>query len=214
MIDGMLKKGGLPGLRKFRGMFRHGMLLPANRGGNFLGTGRVLTDNGKVQLAPPAYLETFANTVEQRFDEELARRDDFKLIGKREIKRMNTASANVPRLVKDVTNYAWLSVEDAADIGVMAGDEVSVRSSFGSIRIPVKISDEMMPRTVAIPQCWGHNKAEGLQHARAHPGVNSNYLAGDGADNIEALSGMSHLSGIFVEIQRASGEGPGAKQTP
>lgn len=215
MIDGMLKKGGLPGRAKFRRMFRHGLLLPANRGGNFLGTGRVLTDNGKVELAPAPYVATFNDTVAQCFEEELARRHEFKLIGKREIKRMNTASANVPRLVKDVTNYAWLSEADAADIGVRAGDEVTVRSAFGSICIPVKISDEMMPRTVAIPQCWGHKQADGLRHAQAHPGVNSNYLAGDGADNIEALSGMSHLSGIFVEIERvaasASGQNPDNK---
>ena len=61
----------------------------------------------------------------------------------------------------------------------------------------------MMPRTVAIPQCWGHGKAQGLRHARKHPGVNSNLLAGDGPENIEALSGMSHLSGILIDVRRA-----------
>ena len=66
----------------------------------------------------------------------------------------------------------------------------------------------MMPRTIAIPQCWGHAKAEGLSHARAHPGVNSNLLAGDGASNVEPLSGMSHLSGILVELRRAQPEIP------
>ncbi|MFI4874000.1 MAG: molybdopterin dinucleotide binding domain-containing protein [Blastopirellula sp. JB062] len=162
----------------------------------------MLTDNGRVQLAPPVYVETFRARAEELFNEEQARRDEFKLIGKREIKRMNTASANVPRLVKDETNYAWLSDTDARALGVSAGDNVTVTSAFGSIDIPVKVSDEIMPRTVAIPQCWGHKRADGLRHAQQHPGVNSNYLAGDGADNIEALSGMSHLSGIFVAVER------------
>jgi formate dehydrogenase len=59
-----------------------------------------------------------------------------------------------------------------------------------------------MRRTVAIPQCWGHKNAGGLQHAALHPGVNSNLLAGDGPDNIEKLSGMSHLSGILIEVRK------------
>lgn len=203
LIDGMLKKGGLPGRKEFLARHRHGLLLKPNTGGNFLGTDRVLTDNGRVQLAPPVYVETFRARADVLFEEEQARRGEFKLIGKREIKRMNTASANVPRLVKDDTNYAWLSDTDARDLGVSAGDTVTVTSAFGSIDIPVKVSDEIMPRTVAIPQCWGHKQADGLRHAQRHPGVNSNYLAGDGADNIEALSGMSHLSGIFVAVERA-----------
>ena len=80
-------------------------------------------------------------------------------------------------------------------------------SAYGRVRIPARVSDEMMPRTVAIPQCWGHARAEGLPHARRHPGVNSNYLAGDGPETIEPLSGMSHLSGILVELRKAP---PGA----
>jgi anaerobic selenocysteine-containing dehydrogenase len=203
MIDGMLKKGGLPGRKAFLRDHPHGLLLQPNKGDNFLGTDRVLTDNGKVQLAPVEYVQTFNEKAEGLFAEEVARLGEFKLIGKREIKRMNSASANVPRLVKQETNYAYISSEDARELGVHAGDMVTVRSAFDSIRIPVKVSDEMMPRTVAIPQCWGHKDADGLSHAQRHPGVNSNYLAGDGPDNIEKLSGMSHLSGIFVEIERA-----------
>lgn len=79
----------------------------------------------------------------------------------------------------------------------------SVPTSSTWLEVPVRLSDEMMRRTVAIPQCWGHKDADGLAHAQRHPGVNSNYLAGDGRGNIEPLSGMSHLSGIVVEIARA-----------
>jgi anaerobic selenocysteine-containing dehydrogenase len=42
---------------------------------------------------------------------------------------------------------------------------VDVSSHFDSITIPVRITDEMMPGVVAIPQCWGHQKADGLRHA-------------------------------------------------
>lgn len=202
MLDGMLKQGGLPGRKTFLEKHPHGLLLPANTGGNFLGTERVLTDDGRVQLAPEPYMQTFARDVEGLFADELARKNEFKLIGKREIKRMNTASANVPRLVKEETNYAYISPSDAQELELADGEMIQVSSEFGQIEIPARISPEMMPRTIAIPQCWGHRKADGLSHARLHPGVNSNYLAGDGPANIEALSGMSHLSGIYVSLQK------------
>ena len=54
---------------------------------------------------------------------------------------------------------------------------------------------------MAIPQCWGHKDAKGLKHAAEHPGVNSNLLAGAGPGNIEKLSGMSHLSGILIDVR-------------
>jgi formate dehydrogenase len=117
---------------------------------------------------------------------------------------MNTSSSNSETLVRDKTNYAYLSPTDAARIGVANDDLVEVASLYGKIEIPVRVTMEMMDRTVAIPQCWGHQDAEGLSHARTHPGVNSNLLAGDGPETIEALSGMSHLSGILVDIRPAS----------
>jgi anaerobic selenocysteine-containing dehydrogenase len=204
MISGMLKKAGLPDGATFVRDHPHGLLLAPNPGSNFLGTERVLTDDGKVDLAPAEYVSAFQVRAEAMYEEELAQRDAFKLIGKREIRRMNTASANVPRLVREQTNYAYLHPADAESVGVADGELLEVRSRFGTIEIPVKVSDEVMPRTVAIPQCWGHDKADGLQHARRHPGVNVNLLAGDGPDNIEALSGMSHLSGIQVTLARAA----------
>ena len=202
LIDGMLKAGGLPGRKKMAEKHPHGLLLPENRGGNFLGTERVLTSDGKVDLAPQAYVEVFESKVEALFEDEKSNADRIKLIGIRQIKRMNTSSANSPDLVREKTNYAYLSVEDADRIGVVNDDVVEVESQFGEIEIPVRVTTEMMPRTIAIPQCWGHKRAGGLAHAAAHPGVNSNLLAGDGPDNIEKLSGMSHLSGILIDVRK------------
>jgi anaerobic selenocysteine-containing dehydrogenase len=205
MLSGMLKKAGLPPAKAMARDHPRGIRLPENRGGNYLGTKRLLTGDGKVDLAPAAYLEGFRAKLETLHAEELAQRDAFKLIGKRELRRLNTSSANVSRLVKEATNYANLNPADAAELGVRDGELLAVRSAHGAIRVPVRVSDEMMRRTVAIPQCWGHGDADGLAHAKRHPGVNSNHLAGDGVENVEKLSGMSHLSGIIVELERAGG---------
>jgi formate dehydrogenase len=181
----------------------HGLRLPDNPGRNFLGTERVLTEDALVDLGPPDFVAAFNDRVESLFEDELANLGRMKLIGKREIKRMNSSSANSPRLVKDKTNYAYISPEDAARLGVAEMDYVDVSSRVDNITIQVRISDEMMPGVVAIPQCWGHEKADGLPHAQRHPGVNSNFLAGDGYDSVEKLSGMAHLSGIVVDMARS-----------
>ena len=203
IINGMLKKAGQPSLKRMLKNHPHGIRLPDNEGDNFLGTDRVLTEDGLVDLAPQPYVDRFNSAIEDLYQEELNSLGKMKLIGKREVKRMNSSSANSPRLVKDGTNYAYLSPQDADRIGINTLELVDVTSKFGKITIPAKITDEMMPGTVAIPQCWGHEDADGLRHAQQHPGVNSNLLAGDGRDNIEELSGMSHLSGIIVDIVKS-----------
>lgn len=209
MIGGMLKKAGLPGCKEMAEQHPHGMLLPEYQGGNFLGSPRVLTESGLVELAPEEFVSTFHESAETLYRDEIDNADRIKLIGKREMRRMNTFSSNSEALVKETTNYVYMNPEDARRIGVGHNDRVEVESAHGQITIPVRVTDEMMPRTIAIPQCWGHEKAEGLRHARTHPGVNSNYLSGDGVANIERLSGMSHLSGILVDV-RAVGTTPSA----
>jgi anaerobic selenocysteine-containing dehydrogenase len=214
LMDGMLKGAKLPSRKKMSRDHPHGILLPEHPGNDFLGTERVLTDDGRVQLAPAEILETFEASAERLYEDERRGAGRMKLVGKREMKRMNSASANSPQLVSERTNYAYLNPEDAARIGVANGELVEVESEFGRIEIPVRVSDEMMPRTVAIPQCWGHGDARGLRHAAEHPGVNSNWLAGDGIGTIERLSGMSHLAGIAVDVRRSESPLPEASAAP
>ena len=57
-----------------------------------------------------------------------------------------------------------------------------------------------MPVQTRYTFCRTCGDADGLGHARRHPGINSNRLAGDGPGNIDPLSAMSHLSGIWVRI--------------
>lgn len=188
---------------KYDGEYRHGKLLGENPAGDFLGQ-RVLTEDGLVDLAPPELVASFNDKVDKLYQEDLANRDRLKLIGKRELRRMNSWMCNSDALSKDGTNYLYLHPEDAGQANLVDGDEAQVSSAFGSLRIPVRVSDEMMPRTVAIPHGWGHQRADGLKIASERAGVNVNWLAGDGPQNTERLSGMSHLSGILVNVVRVS----------
>jgi anaerobic selenocysteine-containing dehydrogenase len=202
MISKMLEKAGLPSARRMRRDHPHGMLLAPNQAGSFLGTGRVLTDDGKVQLAP-AELVAASRQLDERHADELARRGQLKLISKRELRSLNSWMRNNPELASPATNYLFVHPEDAARLGLSDGGAAWVRSAVDAVRAPVQISDEVMPGTVALPFGWGHDEAEGLPHARGRAGVNVNRLAPDGRDSIDPLSGMAFLSGIPVEVTAA-----------
>src|SRR5690606_506797 len=69
LIDGMFKQAGLPGIREMAEKHPHGLLLPENEGGNFLGTDRVLTPHRKVDLAPEPIVAAFEATAERFYAE-------------------------------------------------------------------------------------------------------------------------------------------------
>ncbi len=178
----------------------HGRLLPRYEGGDFLGE-RVVTDDGLVDLAPTDLVEA-ARGLEAVFENERARRDELKLISKREPHSHNSWLHNHPRFVKGrrSTNYLYMNPQDGARVGVESGAMVEVRSSVAAVQLPVKLTDDMMVGAVALPHGWGHQDADGLRVATKTRGVNVNLLAEDGPDRLEYFSGMAKLNGIWVEV--------------
>ena len=222
-IDGMLKQGGLPSGRKLADEHPHGLLLPRSEGNDFLGTERVLTATGKLNLAPSDYLKTFEQNAQRLFDEERANARRFKLIGKREMKRMNTSSSNSAALVRERDE---LRVPERRGRGGTRRRERRRRRGAFAVRLHRDPCSRDRRDDAAQPSrsrsAGGHAKAEGLRHAREHAGVNSNFLAGDGPDNIEALSGMSAPVGHPDRCpanrrsgdRRAAGRRPSASPRP
>jgi anaerobic selenocysteine-containing dehydrogenase len=78
-----------------------------------------------------------------------------------------------------------------------------VRSRAGAIRVPVSVTDEMMPGVVSLPHGFGHG-APGvrLRVAADHAGASSNDLADE--LGIDVLSGNAILNGIPVEVSPAA----------
>ena len=182
--------------------YPHGQLLAPNQPGTFLGQ-RVLTEDGKVHLAPDLFVK-HAEKLEDDFEREKKIQDRFKLVCRRERLTHNSWIHNSPAFVgpERPTNYAYLNPADAEKLDLHDGDTAELSTPFGSVRIPVKVSDEMMPGTVAVPHGWGHAKADGLTTASKFPGVNINYLTPDGPDGCEKLAGMSHMTGVVVDIRK------------
>ena len=175
---------------------------------SFLGQ-RVVTDDGQVQLAPPALVEQSAR-LPAIFAAESASyaRGDLRMITKRMHSTHNSWTQNIEELTNGPmgqTNYVYMHPEDAQAKGLSEHDAADVRSATATIRLPVKLLDTLLPGTVAVPHGWGHQPARGLSVARRLGGANVNLLAADGVDQIEPVSGMAHLTGIPVEVSPAAG---------
>ncbi|MFW5925889.1 MAG: molybdopterin-containing oxidoreductase family protein [Myxococcota bacterium] len=202
ILSGLLRAMGGGG---FRSLLRHphGKLRPDHRGGDFLGE-RVVTDDGLLHLAPPVLLEE-ARKLEDRFEGELGQARQLKLITRRAITTHNSWTHNLPDFARvgGGTNHLYMHPEDATQAGLGDGDYADVASAVSTVRLPVKLLEDLMPGTVALPHGWGHQHAEGLSVARKTRGVNVNLLAADGPERLERISGMAHLTGIPVDVRPA-----------
>ena len=176
--------------------------------GSFLGK-RVTTEDGRVHLAPDILMQQ-TDRLDEIFNNELAANDahEIRLITKRSHSTHNSWTQNIQELTNGKmgqTNYLYIHPDDASQLGLSEGMAADIESQTGIIRLPVKLLSDLMPGTVAVPHGWGHQQAHGLSVASKISGANVNILAADGVDNIEAVSGMAHLTGIAVTIKPANG---------
>jgi formate dehydrogenase len=182
----------------------HGRLRPDHAPGSFLGA-RVLTDDGKVDLAPSPLLAQAAR-LEGVWEDERREARRLKLITKRQVITHNSWTHNHEEMIKNErTNHLYVHPDDAARLGLTEGSFADVSTAVATVRVPVRVLPDLMPGTVALPHGWGHQHATGLSVASKTAGVNVNLLAADGPDRIERLSGMAHLTGFVVDVRPAAG---------
>ncbi len=200
-LNGLLR---LTKQKSFKGLLKypHGKKRPSHQENSFLGS-RVLTKDQLIHLAPEELISA-SKDLNKIFAQLKADSSKFKLITKRAVTSHNSWTHNHERFMGEKqTNYLYMNETDADNTGLNENDLADVISESGLVRVPVKISKDLMPGTAALPHGWGHQHS-GLETAKKAKGVNVNILAADGADKIERISGMAHLTAIPVEIKKAS----------
>jgi formate dehydrogenase len=131
----------------------------------------------------------------------------LRLIGLRELRSHNSWMHNAPLLMRGGrTHAARVHPDDAAAHGLADGDTVRIESRRGGIEVPVTVTDEMTPGTVALPHGWGH--AGGWRLANHHGGANYNLLTSAEPEDLEPLAGMTFLNGIAVRLERVADAEP------
>jgi anaerobic selenocysteine-containing dehydrogenase len=162
--------------------------------------GILRTPSGKIELAP-AQLVGEADRMEAALDDVAAARTV--LIGRRELRSLNSWMHNLPRLAGGRKRCTLLMhPDDARDAGLADGDIARVSSRVGSIDLPTELTEDIMPGVVSVPHGWGH-EPERTRHAVAseNPGVNVNLLVD--RDTLDPLSGASVLNGVPVTVTKA-----------
>lgn len=188
-----LRRGGLS-IGKLR-RNPHGLVL-----GEHVATGvlrsKVRHRDRRVRLDPPEIVSELRRLGETNGHDPAF---PLRLIGMRELRSHNSWMHNAPLLMRGGRTHALrVHPDDAAAHGLEDGEEAVIASKSGSLVVPVKVTDEMTPGTVALPHGWGHRG--GWRLANEHAGVNVNRLASAEPEDLERLAGMAFLNGIPVRV--------------
>ena len=158
--------------------------------------------NDTIELAPPyitADLPRLAAGLEER-----SREDRLVLVGRRQIRNMNSWLHNLPALAKGPNRCTLLiHPADAKRLGVEDRKFVRVQSRVGAIEVECRVSDEMMEGVVSLPHGYGHT-IPGVRLSVAQekqPGACSNYLTDETV--LDVPSGTHVANGIPVEVTAA-----------
>jgi anaerobic selenocysteine-containing dehydrogenase len=132
--------------------------------------------------------------------------DALKLISLRTIHMHNSCLSNMKVLKEGrrPLNPLHINPADAKTRGLEDGDLVELASAHGQIQAAVIFDDTLRPGVVAMSHGYGHQQAPGIRRANRLPGVNVNRLMPRGPGSYEKLSNMSHMTGISVEVRKAS----------
>lgn len=161
---------------------------------------RIGHPDGKLRLWHPLIEDEFA-----RLFAEAAARDRehaagaLILIGRRDIRSINSWMHNVDKLVRSAQPTLLVHPRDAQARGIENGDRVRISNANAAIELAAEISDDVVPGTVSYPHGWGH--AAGWDRANRTAGANVNQLAGTGTQWIEFVSGMSLIDCLTVTLE-------------
>lgn len=158
----------------------------------------------RIDLAPAPFVadvarlhETYPATGGQ------GRNGTLALIGRRNMRDNNSWMHNATRLMRGKSRCTLMvHPEDAAALQLADGDLADVSSRVGRVRVPVTVTDDVMPGVVSLPHGYGHGRAGvKLGVATRNAGVSVNDLTDD--DALDALTGNAAFSGTPVRVGRA-----------
>lgn len=164
---------------------------------------RLFTEDKKVELAHPLFIKDLERLNKKliQLKNELNTDYPFALIGRRHLRSNNSWMHNSKRLIKGKERCTLLiNSKDADTLNIKEGQNVTVTSTVGQVKIPVEITDTMMQGVVSIPHGWGHNrKGTKISIAQENAGVSLNDLTNN--MQLDTLTGNADFSGTKVKIE-------------
>ena len=157
------------------------------------------TPDGRIPLAHD-YLVADVPRLHAALDEP-ADPDELLLVGRRQVRNMNSWLHNARVLAKGRNRCTLLvSREDADRFGLETGGKARIASRSGELDVEVEVGDEMMPGVVSLPHGFGHGRAGSRLGVAStlQPGVNANQLTDELP--LDVPSGTHIANGIPVRL--------------
>ena len=163
----------------------------------------LLTGSDGVRMAPGRIVDDLPRL--DRFIEARADDDRLLLIGRRDVRSMNSWLHNLPSLAKGKPRCTLqVSPGDAERLGLDDGGWASLEARVGQLLAQVEVSDRMADGVVSLPHGWGHDvPGVELGVATKLPGSNANRLVDDAP--VDVPSGSSVLNGVPVDVKPVPG---------
>ncbi|MDB5212745.1 MAG: Oxidoreductase, molybdopterin-binding protein [Myxococcaceae bacterium] len=167
---------------------------------------RLFTKEKRIRLAPPPLLEDLARLWKAFPARESVEGENGKgllLVGRRHLRDNNSWMHNSKQLMAGKPRCTlFINPEDATRLGLTTGGEALVRSRVGEVKVPITVTDDMMPGVVSLPHGYGHARSGvKLGVAAAHAGVSINDLTDEQV--LDDLSGNAAFSGVEVTVEAA-----------
>ena len=171
--------------------------------------GRLMTKTKRITLNHPVVVADWPRVLT-----DFARRDknidlppdaQFLLIGRRHLRSNNSWMHNSSRLVSGTNRYSlMMNPADARELELSDGDQVTIRSTVGTIAAPLEITDEVMSGVVCLPHGWGHGTRGnvGWRHASDLPGASVNDITD--TQRFDPISGNAAVTALPVSVSRIS----------
>lgn len=168
---------------------------------------RLFTADKKIHLSPEILMKDVQRVTARFFSAAKPAPSAFELllIGRRDLRSNNSWMHNCERLVKGKVRCTLvMHPRDATVRQIQNGQNVEVESRIGKIKLPVELTEDIMPGVVSIPHGWGHDRnGVQLQTARKHAGASINDLTDD--QLIDELSGNAAFSNVKVKVLPIAG---------
>jgi anaerobic selenocysteine-containing dehydrogenase len=164
---------------------------------------RLFTEDKKIELAHPLFIADLKrlnkrlHQLENEFDTDYP----FALIGRRHLRSNNSWMHNSKRLVKGKNRCTLLiNSKDANTLNLIEGQNVTVSSTVGQVKLPIEITENIMLGVVSIPHGWGHHrKGTKINVAQNNAGVSINDLTNN--MQLDTLTGNANFSGTKVKVE-------------
>lgn len=127
-------------------------------------------------------------------------KNEFVMIGRRDLKTMNSWMHNVELLWRNKQEPKLLiNPKDAGSLHFSDNEEIIIENDLGSITVPIQITDDIIQGVICYPHGWGHHNPY-LSFAAQHPGKNVNLLTNSRILN--PLSGQPVMNGYKVFLRK------------